>query len=97
MVRDFQRTNQDNEPEFLVVEETLQSAMRPVIPSQEFIKGMRRRLVSFSEPGIVVLEDRSLPFTLWVLAGILSGVVLLVIVIRGMLIMRNAGDRSRSS
>jgi hypothetical protein len=97
MGRDFHSSKLDSESGIFDVEDALISAMRPVIPRQEFIKDMRRRVVSYSEPGSVMLEDRSLPFTLWILAGIASGVVLLLIGIRSMVTLSRSEDRSRST
>jgi hypothetical protein len=95
MRRDLQKSRQKPQSELFDLEEALQSTMKPVDPSQAFIKDMRRRLVRYKESGTVVLEDRSLPFTLWILAGVVSGVVLLLICIRSMMTMLNSGDRSR--
>lgn len=95
MAGDSKKLQKNARQDFNVLEETLRSTMKPVDPSQAFVKDVRRRLYKYKEPGVIILEDRSLPYTLWILAGIVSGVVLLLICIRSMITMSHPGDPSR--
>ena len=63
------------DPEFNSFERHLGSVLRPVTPRAEFINNLYARLV---EPSPVTLRSRKVRTPLWVILGVISGIVLIL-------------------
>ncbi len=83
-----------NDDELKDVEVLLQAALQPVPPRPEYVKNLHWRLTSQPQPVLLPVELRGLQNFWMILAGVLSGFVLLALGIRILAILTT--DRSQS-
>ena len=86
--------NPNYEDDLKDVEVLLQAALQPVPPRPEYVRNLHWRLTSNPQPVLVPMEWKGQPNVWMVLAGVLSGFVLLAVGIRFLSIM--VGERGQA-
>ncbi len=75
----------DEEKQIKVMENRLQAALQPVSPRPEFVKDLKRRLLSPSEADASIAANQPKQNIFMIAAGLLSGTVLIVLGVKAVI------------
>jgi hypothetical protein len=85
MNRLFRRGEREDFREFVDLERDLQDTLVPVLPDPGYVRDLKNRLRMASGSEVDIYQKKTIPTGVWVAGSVLSGALVLVLGVRGIM------------